>query len=311
MKYAKERYPKISVITVVFNCASMVERAIQSLLAQGYPNLEYLVLDGGSKDGTVEVLERYREHMDYFRSHADEGPSHAINEGVAHATGDLVLWLNADDYYMDGILMQVGEAFIENPDTEMVNFLGRVVTRQPDGQEQEIERITPERMDIRDGMARTLYPNCRAVRRDCYQKFGGALIETIAGRRAIYTDYEFVKRLAIHGVRNTTIPVLGYTYVAHANSLSFSGKQATNLKMHDERALFIEKLFKDLSERMTNPVRKQLRTDWKKSLASRVVKQWVAKDMRGACHTVAQGVRLFGIGFMNRVVRTFLAYYRS
>jgi glycosyltransferase involved in cell wall biosynthesis len=103
--------PRITVVTPSFNQARYLERTIRSVLEQGYPNLEYMVLDAGSADGSVEIIERYADRLDYWRSNPDGGQSAAINEGWKRASGDIISWLNSDDYYLPGALHFVGEYF--------------------------------------------------------------------------------------------------------------------------------------------------------------------------------------------------------
>lgn len=105
--------PSISVVTPCLNAAGTIEEALESVRAQGYPRLEHLVVDGGSTDGTLEILER-AEGVRYV-SEPDGGRVDAVNKGVAMTGGDVIAWLNADDRYHPGALRAVGEAFAANP----------------------------------------------------------------------------------------------------------------------------------------------------------------------------------------------------
>ncbi len=99
--------PKISVLTPSFNQAQFLEQTIQSVIGQGYPNLEYIVMDGGSQDGSVEIIKKYEKHLSSWQSAPDGGQANAINKGFAIATGDILCWLNSDDMYLPGTLFQV------------------------------------------------------------------------------------------------------------------------------------------------------------------------------------------------------------
>jgi glycosyltransferase involved in cell wall biosynthesis len=101
-------WPRITVITPSFNQAQFLEQTIRSVLFQGYPNLEYIVIDGGSTDESVEIIKKYESHLAYWVSEPDRGQSHAINKGFARATGEVMCWLNSDDFYLPGTLRAVG-----------------------------------------------------------------------------------------------------------------------------------------------------------------------------------------------------------
>ena len=124
--------PSITVVTPCLNAAATLPAALESVRAQGYPRLEHVVVDGGSTDGTVELLER-AEGVRYV-SEPDRGLSDAMNKGIHMATGDVIGWLNADDVYEPGALHAVGQALAARPDALWAT--GRV--RITDGQDREI-----------------------------------------------------------------------------------------------------------------------------------------------------------------------------
>jgi len=103
-------FPKITVITPSFNQAEFLERTIKSVIDENYPNLEYIIMDGGSTDGSVEIIKKYEKYLTYWVSEKDNGQSHAINKGLKMARGDWVAWQNSDDIYYPGVFTAVAKA---------------------------------------------------------------------------------------------------------------------------------------------------------------------------------------------------------
>ena len=102
-------YPKITVVTPSYNQGQFIEETILSVIMQGYPNLEYIILDGGSTDNTIEIIKKYEQHISFWQSAPDEGQGDAINKGFKKATGDILCWLNSDDFFMPGTLNFVAQ----------------------------------------------------------------------------------------------------------------------------------------------------------------------------------------------------------
>ena len=104
--------PKISIITVAFNSAKTIKGTIESIISQDYNNIEYLIIDGGSKDGTMEIVKSYSEHVKYYVSESDNGIYDAMNKGIRAATGDVIGILNSDDFYPNSfVLSNVAKLF--------------------------------------------------------------------------------------------------------------------------------------------------------------------------------------------------------
>jgi len=110
----------VSIITPSFNQAAFLERTIRSVLEQDYRNIEYLVVDGGSTDGSLDIIHKYASRLTWWMSEKDNGQAEAINKGFDHAQGDIVAWLNSDDYYLPGTVSVVVKAFDRHPQASMI-----------------------------------------------------------------------------------------------------------------------------------------------------------------------------------------------
>ena len=123
-----KRQPRITIVTPNYNGSEYLERCIESVLRQEYENLQYIVIDGGSTDGSLAVIERYREQIDYWVSEPDAGPADAIRKGFSLADGQWLGWLNSDDCLYPGALNALSEIFAASPSARWVTGCRVVVT---------------------------------------------------------------------------------------------------------------------------------------------------------------------------------------
>lgn len=135
--------PKISIITPSFNQGQFIEQTILSVLSQNYPNLEYIVMDGGSKDNTLGILKKYQKHITWF-SRKDKGQSDALNKGFKIATGEILAYINSDDYLEKDSLIKVADFFLKNPKAGWVTGKCKIV----DIHGQEIRKIITQYKNI-------------------------------------------------------------------------------------------------------------------------------------------------------------------
>ena len=112
--------PKVSIITPSYNQGHFLEASIQSVLAQSYPNIEYIAVDGGSKDNSLEILKKYQKHFAWWVSEKDKGHADALNKGFSRATGEILAWLNSDDVYYPHAVAEAVAILQERPEVGMV-----------------------------------------------------------------------------------------------------------------------------------------------------------------------------------------------
>ena len=225
---------KISVVTVCYNMAQYIETTIKSVLSQDYPNLEYIVIDGGSTDGTQQIIEKYKDQLAYYVSEPDNGMYDAINKGFSKATGDIIAWINADDIYMPWTLKTINEVFTKYPETQWLG--GKYAFLNEDGTLAQIFPKTSIRCqkDIkngwcREGMLGPLQQESMFWRSELYTQSGG--LDTsykYAG------DFELWTRFAQHAsLSKIDLPLAAFR--KRTTSLSKAGKEKYDAEI--ERAI--------------------------------------------------------------------------
>jgi len=239
--------------------------AIQSVLVQHYGNIELLVFDGESTDGTIDVIKQYADHITYWESSKDKGHCDACNKALEKVTGDLIIMLNADDELAPDIFNQVAAVYQQNPNLDVISTGAKVITKNSAGSETIIsEHIDPEKLEL------TLYNvlfnapliNARFFNRTVFQRLGKFKPIWEDGGYYISNDRYFMSHLALNGVSNHIIPQPYYIYLSHAGSITFS-KQHT-MRINQEHVWLAQHL-------LTEPNLTEENHD--------IVTKWLAKEL--------------------------------
>jgi len=209
-------YPKISIVTPSYNQGQFLEETIRSVLLQGYPNLEYIIIDGGSQDNSVEIIKKYESFLAYWISEPDAGQTQAINKGIQHSSGQIFAWLNSDDYYTPKTLVNIGKAFWNTKfnfcygQCDIVNSEGEFLAALP----------YVEDLDLLTVLSEHFLPQPSCFINMQLVKESGLLNE----RFQYAFDYEYWLRLLLRGVKTTSIPILLSKYRLHDSSKTQSSR---------------------------------------------------------------------------------------
>ena len=207
--------PKISVVTPSYNQGQFLEQTIQSVLDQDYPNLEYIIMDGGSTDSSVDIIKRYEDGLAYWVSEPDEGQPDAINRGFRIATGDILAWLNSDDVYLPGALSRVATYFQAHPEIGCTS--GDIVMIDQAGETLYSRKVIPFQFRM------ALYGACMVPQpstfwtKEAWEKAGG-----VDPGVHYQTDFDFFLRMASQGVKFGIIRELLAAFRLHATSKTVS-----------------------------------------------------------------------------------------
>jgi glycosyltransferase involved in cell wall biosynthesis len=227
--------PKISIITAVLNCEKFIERAMQSVFIQEYPNLEYIIIDGKSTDGTLDVIEKYREKIDHFISEPDGGNAEAQIKGVKLATGDYVAYLAADDWYEEGTVKRVGALLEHHPDAQVVTCGARSVTTGADGNIKVINTYSGKLLGLSlESVLASPLTNSRFFKKDIFDEFGFPNNFNERGEYFLVNDREFMIRLALGNIRNYAIENVSTNFFGHSGSMTLSGGNEIAYKIFQE-----------------------------------------------------------------------------
>ncbi len=219
---------KISIVTISYNQAPFLERAIRSVVAQDGVALDYVVVDPGSTDGSRDIIERYRDRISTVIYAPDEGPPDGLNKGFAKATGDVFGYLNSDDFYMPGALHKVAEFFSRDPGADVVTGHGYVV----DAAGKPIRRFrSPPFSAVRFAYGHSyVLQQSTFFRRRAFDRAGGF---NIANRTS--WDGELFLKMALDGARVEILPDYISGFTIHPGSITGSGATAAESRRNHDR----------------------------------------------------------------------------
>ena len=236
-------HTKISIVTPSFNQAAFVEETLQSVLSQNYPNLEYIVIDGSSTDGSAEIIEKYRPQLHHFVSEKDRGHGHALNKGFAQSSGEIMAWLNSDDKYCPWTLRTVAEIFEEHPDVDWITGLNGFWNNR--GTLLSTTFNPKNIFDYLEGKYAWIQQETCFWRRSLWDKAGGAINEDYR----FMIDGELWSRFFLHAEPWSAYCVLGgYRY--HSDNGARAHTDACKAEMERAIAAMRGKLDRDALMRM-------------------------------------------------------------
>ncbi len=205
--------PRITVVTPSYNQAQFLEETIRSVVMQGYPNLEYMVIDAGSKDGSVDIIKKYEKYISYWISEKDRGPADAINKGFQKATGSILAYLNSDDVYQPGSLQEIALAFASDKKADVI--YGNTFWTDRDGNVLAEKRQTPfSKLGYLYGGADLQQP-ATFWKRELHERAGGLNVEF----RAAF-DMDLFFRFVALGAKFKHVPKFLATYRIHSGQIS-------------------------------------------------------------------------------------------
>lgn len=208
------RFFRISVIMPVYNAGKYIEEAIQSVISQNYPNMEFIIIDGCSTDRSLDIIKRYRNRIYILISEPDKGLGHAVNKGILAATGDYISWINADDRYCPGALNKVGKYLSNNHDVDLL--YGEAGHIDKNGKLLCMHHAIP--FDKDKLLHKRCYIPCQAAffRRDCLSYIG--LLDTSLSWNM---DWDLWKRFAVAGYKIQFLDERLGDWRIHDESLSY------------------------------------------------------------------------------------------
>lgn len=245
--------PRITVATICWNAAGTIRDTLESLKAQNYPNLEYLVIDGGSKDATLNIVREYADLNPVIDPGPDEGPNHAYQKAIDQASGDLFGLLNADDILEPGALHAVAQAWLKNP-VDMVTLPSKIAQVNPDKSlkityRPPLSRLNPVLENFAKG---SIYPNARFCRPALLRR-ERIRYKLPDGRKCTAADLDLFLRLSRKPFENITLDANApaYIYRTHEGSLTFNTNPVKMVALLKETIFIHQRFIREYGHTLT------------------------------------------------------------
>lgn len=215
-------FPRITLITPVYNAGTTLERTLKSIIAQDYPNLETIIMDSCSTDHTPQIMEQYKDYITRWVCEKDRGPPDAQNKAVALATGDFIQFVYGDDEIMPGLLHKVAAIARANPEVRVITC-GSLMINDGNGRPFEQARyVRPHQLAITMENALNGHVHSQFFHKSVFEQFGK--LKTHVGTDFCFSnDREFLTRLVLAGVETAVIPEPLYVFHIHSASLTGGG----------------------------------------------------------------------------------------
>lgn len=219
---------KFSIVTISYNQSRFLEQAIRSVTEQDYPDIEYIVVDAGSTDGSREIIERYRNRISKVIYDPDNGPSDGLNKGFAVATGDIYGFLNSDDVLLPSTIQKAAQFFRQRPNLDVVS--GNVLILDAEGKTVRISHSDPFSIRATAYGCCVLMQASTFFKKEAYQLSGGFNIDNRSN-----WDGELFVDMALNGAKFGLINDMWGGYRVHAESITGSKKLDALIQIYEER----------------------------------------------------------------------------
>jgi glycosyltransferase involved in cell wall biosynthesis len=252
--------PKISVIVAVLNMQQYIASALDSVIRQNYSNLELIVIDGGSTDGTLDIIKQYQQHLAFWKSEKDKGHCDAVNKALDYATGDFIIMLNADDTFGENLLNKVAETCTKNPSAKIITCGVQIFKKDANNKihiSKEISSPGLLQITLHNMLFELPVINARFFHKDIFQRFGKFIATHADGTYNLSNDRDFLSNIALAGIQTEIIPEPLYIYFSHEESLTFNPKN--HIKIRKEHLKLAEKF---LTTKTLTPQQKKIFKSW-------------------------------------------------